>query len=255
MKYRVLYLGIKPIGEKCFRYLIEREQKNIELKAIVSNESKDTVWWKSNRLYQYALNNGMPFLSSEKRNNEGIIKLIQENDVNCIISNGYNWIISKEVLEQVEYCAFNLHLAILPDYQGNFTYNHAILNGEKEYGITLHWMTEQVDQGEYIFMPRFPIDRNSTTKSLYEKSVNLGEECFAKLIDMMEENTDIPRHPMNGEGHFYNRKSLDGLRKIVDLNDSEEVDRKSRAFFFPPFESAYTIIHGKKYYIVPSETV
>lgn len=248
-------MGMKPIGERCFFDLVGTKRNNIEIKAIVSNVHKETVWWESNSLYLYSKEKGIPFCSCEKRDDETVESLIRDNNINCIISNGYNWILPRKILKLVDYCAFNLHLAILPTYQGNFTYNHAILNGEKEYGITLHWMTENVDNGDYIFMPRFRIDEDDTTEILYEKSVTLGTEFFNKFIELIENGGEVPRHPMVGEAHFYDRRSIDSLRQIRDINDTEEIDRKSRAFSFPPFENAYVVLDNKKYYLLPGERI
>ena len=254
--HNVMYLGMKPIGEMCFKYLATNNWNNITVKSIVSNPNADNCWWKSNYMYQFAKEHNIAFVSSEKRNNVEIEKAILENDINCIICNGYCWILPEHIIDLVEGNAFNLHLAPLPAYQGNFTYAHAILNGEAQYGVTLHYMTASVDKGDYIFMPMFDIEDKDTAFSLYTKSIQLGYEIFTKFVQLIESGEHIPRHRMEGEECFYSRRSVDSLRKICNPLEQIEIDRKSRAFYFPPFEGAFIETDsGKKYYIIPSWTV
>ena len=249
--YKVLFLGQKPIGEACFKILTSREYKNIRLVAVVSNSSVQNVWWKSNVPYLFAKKQGIDFIDNYARHTKEIKDCIKKNDVNFIISIGHNWIVDKETIDMVFENAVNLHLAMLPMYQGNFTYNHAILNHEKEYGVTLHFMREEVDTGDYLFMPKFKISKKDTAYSLYEKSINLGISVFEALIQILESDDKLPRHKMIGEAHFYDKHSIDGKREIKDISNIADVVTRSRAFYFPPFENAYFINQDTKYYIQP----
>lgn len=249
--YHVMFLGQKPLGEKCLNILKGTVFHNIRIAAIVSNISADDVWWKSNMPYCFAQKNNIPCIGNEKRYADEIKDCIIKNKINFLISVGHNWIIDKETINMVQGNAVNLHLAMLPMYQGNFTYNHAILNREKEYGVTLHFMQEEVDTGDYIFMPRFKISDKDTAYSLYQKSMNLGMTAFEEFVHILDSNEEIPRHKMIGEAHFYDRHSIDGKREIKDISNISDVVTRSRAFYFPPFENAYFINQGTKYYIQP----
>ena len=235
----------------CFDYLVSNHWDNICLRAVATNISDENVWWKTNNIYKYAVSHSIPMIDTSTRKRDELRKIILENDVNCIISNGYNWIIPNDILGLVNYQAFNLHLAPLPEYQGYFCYNHAILNGDKQYGVTLHWMTKEVDIGDYVFMPRFDIKDSDTCESLYNKSVELGYGAFQELLKCMETGIKIPRNKMVGTPCFYSKGSLDGIREIKNLDDTIEVDRKTRAFFFSNFEKAYFVLNDVKYHVLP----
>ena len=252
---RILFIGQKPIGEKCFKKLVENQNENYQVIGSVSNISKEDVWWKSNNIYGYCKRKQLGFVDNEKSNEDRIIVLMRKCDVNYIISVGHKWILSKKILEYVKYQAVNLHLAKLPEYKGNYTYNHAILNGEKEYGVTLHWMVEKVDEGDYIFTDQFEITDYDTAYSLYQKSNEIGEKIFDNYIDFLKKDKAIPRREIVGEGKFYSKCAIQGLREIRNISDKNEIQVKSRAFYFPPFENAYMVIEGKKYYIVPDNKI
>ena len=251
--YKVMYLGQKPIGEKCLSILDKAKGKSITIGAIVSNSERESVWWKSNNCYQYALEHNVPFIGNEHRNSDEIRKYIIDESINFLISVGHNWIIDEEILRLVGGNAINLHLAILPSYQGNYSFNHAILNHDTQYAITIHWMQKEVDTGDYVMMPKFEMSSKDTAYSLYQKSIDMGVNAFGELINMMNDGIVIPRNKMIGESRFYSRNSLEGKRKINSINDDVEIDTKARAFYFPPFERAYCYINQKKYYIEPED--
>ena len=250
---RIMFMGQKPIGELCFEELWKDQNSAYTIAAVVSNMDKSKVWWDGNKIYETCLNENIIFVDNSKRNEEKIKEIIIEEKINFIVSVGHGWILSNRILELVEYRAVNLHLAKLPEYQGNFTYNHAILNKEKTYGITFHWMTEKVDLGDYIFRKNFPINDCDTAYSLYIKAVEEGKILFRQFIDYIRKGNKLPREPMDGEQHFYSRNSLDGLREMKCSDNPADIARKSRAFYFPPFENAYFIINGKKYFVYPEE--
>lgn len=249
--FNIIYMGQKPIGEMCFQKLIEMQGPKLKIGAVVTNKRKDNVWWENNAIYEYAVKEQVPFIDNDKKNFQKIIEIIKQKKINFIISVGHKYIISDEILALVNYQAVNLHLAKLPEYQGYYSYNHAILNREKEYGVTLHWMEKEVDAGDYLYMPVFPIEESDTAYSLYIKSLNKGSELFSKFLSRLAEGEKLPRLSMGSKKSFYDRHSLDGKRRIDDISDLKQIKYKSRAFYFPPFENAYIEIEGKKYYIIP----
>lgn len=248
---RVLYLGQKPIGEACFDICCHNENDKFKIVTAVSNKESKNTWWKSNRIYERCKQNGITFIDNRRPNEDIILQTILEKNIDMIISVGHKYILSAEILNAVNQNAINMHLAILPDYKGNYTYNHAILNEEKEYGITIHWMSEKVDQGDIIALPRFNISSKDTAYSLYNKSIELGLTTFGRIIGMLAAGQQLPRIKMNSGGCFYGRKSLDGKREIPSDADPNTIQKMSRAFYFPNFEAAYFVIGEMKYYVLP----
>lgn len=246
----ILYLGQKEIGERCFRLLYEQwKQDKIEL--IVSSNTSDNVWWRSNYIYETCHKEGIPFFSNERKDDRLLNENILKYGVNQILSVQHNWILKRETLQMVDFNALNLHLAKLPEYQGYCTFNHAIMNQEYTYGVTLHWMTEKVDSGDVGYQKEFAIEESDTAYSLYQKSVLAGENCFRKLLDNILRHEDIPRIKMTGSPRFYTRESIEAYKEIKELDDKSYVARTARACWFPPFEPAYFTVNGEKIFLVP----
>ena len=226
---RILFLGQKPIGERCFELLLASQGPTYMVAGVCSNTSTN-VWWKTNAIYQKAVKLELPFFPNEKRNEQALLDLITSESVNMIISVQHSWILPDTMLKAVNGQALNLHNAKLPDYKGYYTVSHAIINGEKTYTSTIHWMIKEVDQGAIAFEETIPIADDDTTDTLYRKSTEGGGQAFARLVDCLKNNTPIPRHPIQGEGHFYAREDLEKARAIKNPNDPMEIDRKRRAF-------------------------
>jgi methionyl-tRNA formyltransferase len=248
---RILFLGQKPVGERCLEMLLKAQGSNLEVCGVVTNVTKE-VWWGSNLAAQMAQKSGIQVIPNEKRNHQAIETLVREKKVNTVVSVQHAWILPKELLAAVNYEALNLHNAKLPDYQGYNACNHAILNGDRTFTSTIHWMTEEVDAGEIAIEKTFEISDEETAKSLYQKATETGEKAFQELVDLLAYDKPIPKIPLKGVARMYKRNSIHSLREIANLDDPQEVDRKSRAFFFPPFEPAFFKRGGRKIYVVPS---
>jgi methionyl-tRNA formyltransferase len=246
---RVAYFGQKPIGERCWRRLRERHQSQLEVVAVVSNQSRD-VWWRSNAIYEDARASGIRVLANDSREDEEVVRLLAESAPDVLLSVQHRWILPADALAAVE-TALNLHNAPLPGYKGFNTYTHALLNRESTYAATMHWMTPDVDEGAVALEEAFHVAPNETALSLYERANDAAEALFETVLEMLTGGDHIPRVRRDGTGTFYTRASADALREIADPDDAEEVDRKSRAFHFPPFEPAFLVAEGRKHHVVP----
>ncbi len=245
---KVLFLGQRPLGEACFDIALNVE--GIEIVAVASNKSAE-VWWESNAIYKRATERGIPFMDNEFRNNDAIMAAIRSLGVDMIISVQHCWILTNEILSAVNGQAFNLHMAKLPQYKGHYPFVHAILNDEREYSVTLHWMTPKVDYGDIAYEATFPIEPKDTAFDLYHKACDASIAIFRHLVGDVARARTPPAREMSGFHRFYSRNSLRDIEQVIDLTDKDEIDRKSRALFFPPFTPAYAMIGGKRIYLLP----
>lgn len=250
MKKTILFLGHKPIGEQCFKYLLKEQEEDLKIATVVTNLDKDN-WWKSNKIYTLAKKLNIPIISNKTRATNEIIKAIKKYNINTIISAQSPWIIESQILQMVNYFAFNLHNAKLPDYRGHNITSHAILNGNKVYTTTLHWISDKVDCGNIIAERTIDITSTDTAKSIYNKSQKESFKLFKQLLQYFKSDSLPIGTPLsNNLGKFYKKDLLNKHREIKNIN---EFDVKSRAFYFPPFEPSFLIVNNKKFYILPKE--
>jgi methionyl-tRNA formyltransferase len=176
--------------------------------------------------------------------------LIRQTQPNIIISVQHQWVLPAEIISSVSQ-AFNLHLAPLPAYKGYNCFNHAILNRESRYGVTLHHLIAEVDAGPIAYAQSFDVAAKETAKSLYEKSVASGLEIFGQLVRALITGEQIPSILPVGREGFYSRTSLDAFREVPADATAQERDIRTRAFHFPPFPGAYVLNGNSKSFLKP----
>ena len=195
-------------------------------------------------------------ISNDRRRTDEIIAAIQDHDVDLLISVQHNWILSKAIIDSIHGCAFNLHNARLPHYQGYNSISHAILNGDTDFYSTIHWMQEEVDAGPIVLEEVTPISSDDTALSLHRKTITAAAVAFEKLLTLLRTGDTIPRRPLEGaEPRFYDK---DFLRRIVDVTavrDPALLDRLARALFYVPHNMAYQTVDGRRTYLVPQSAV
>ena len=109
--WRILFLGQKPLGEHCFKILINKYfSKKYKVCGVVSNKSINN-WWNSNEIYKLCKNKKIDFIDSKYRNNKKILNLIKKKNINLLVSVQHPWIIPMNILKFFERNSFNLHNA------------------------------------------------------------------------------------------------------------------------------------------------
>ena len=103
------------------------------------------------------------------------------------------YIICPEVLAAAKIGWFNLHGGPLPRYAGAKPTQAAISRGEKEYGVTLHWMTPETDAGAIVAQTMFPLRQDHTWQTLLIESLRKGMPLIQELLTLAKNSSPIPR--------------------------------------------------------------
>lgn len=164
-------------------------------------------------------------------------------------------IVKQDWIGKVAGVAVNFHPAPLPGYRGVFGYNFAILNGERQYGVTAHVMSERFDMGDVVEVDMFPYDCiNGSVRELAKLSEDRMASLFAKTYDRFVSGERVEAHPQSaGEGRYYSRVDFEQAKAISPFDDEDAIARKVRAFWYPPYEGAYVEVAGKRLLVVTKE--
>ena len=159
-----------------------------------------------------------------------------------IIVASYGKIIPKEILEIPKYGALNVHPSLLPKYRGPSPIQTAILNGDKETGITIILMDEKIDHGEIISNFEFRILKKFTYQELSRKLAQLGVKLLVETIPKWIKEEIKPK-PQDHSKATYTKilKREDG--KIDWSKPSPEIEKQIRAF--NPWPGTFTFIRHK----------
>ena len=120
----------------------------------------------------------------------GYVESLQNADINFIVLAGFLWKVPEVLVRAYPKAIINIHPALLPKYGGKGMYGArvheaVIAAGEKESGITIHWVNEHYDEGAIIFQAKCSIDASDTAESLANKIHALEHAHFAPNIEKL----------------------------------------------------------------------
>ena len=243
---RILFLGEGKLAQICLNVLMSDDFRNdFPVAAMVTSET-----FHNGFRAEHEEGRDARFISNAGRNEDQILKVVNSLEIETLISVQHKWILSEEVISAVSGKAFNLHNAKLPDYKGHNTVSFAILNDEKEYAVTIHWIAPEVDSGDLVLESSIAVDPSDTARSLYQKTLPEAENLMKDFLRLLQKN-EVPRIPLTGQGAYFSKNAW-AANKVIALNDEPDlIDRKTRASFFPPYEPARLDVIGKKIYCLP----
>ncbi|TNE81430.1 MAG: methionyl-tRNA formyltransferase [Bacteroidetes bacterium] len=138
---------------------------------------------------------------------------------------------------------FNLHASLLPAYRGAAPINRAIMNGEKETGVTTFFLKHEIDTGNIIFQEKIAISEDDTAGSLHDKLMNLGAELVVKTLNAVEAGDYPQEQQSNPEGTPTAPKIFKPDCKIDWAKSAVEVRNHIRGL--SPYPAAWTSLGGK----------
>ena len=246
---KVIYMGKdKNSSIEGLKYLIK---KGIQVLAVVSQSGEG-----KGKLLEFAKKKNFSTVSYKE-----IISSLSTkdkltsrfSDVDLVISFLFWEKIEKKLIDLPKIGCVNFHPAPLPDFRGLGGYNIAIYENLNQWGVSAHFVDETFDSGDIIKVRRFNINpKEETAFSLEQKSQDHLLKLFKEIIDLACTNAALPRTPQS-KGRYINRKEFEELKKIKPSDTIEQIKRKIRAFWYPPYMGATVKLKGEEFTLVSNE--
>ena len=181
-KIAVFASGNGSNAQKIIEYF--KEKKSGEVSIIFSNK-KDAF------VLDRAKNLGVPacvFSRQQFYESKKVLNILLEKETDLIVLAGFLWLIPNNILDEYKNRIINIHPALLPKYGGKGMYgkivHEAVIDaGDKESGISIHYVNEEYDKGEIIFQAKCPVEKGETPESLARKIHKLEYEYFPKIVE------------------------------------------------------------------------
>jgi methionyl-tRNA formyltransferase len=157
---------------------------------------------------------GTPVVGSKDVNDTETMTIIRDWQPDLVISIYLNQLIKRDLIRVPALGCLNIHPALLPRNRGLFPYFWAITNGDKETGVTLHWVDEKFDTGDLLLQEAIPIGLDDTMTSLQYKSAQVGADMLIRGVNLIEAG-DPPRIPQdNSQATYYSFPSPADQRRF-----------------------------------------
>lgn len=189
---------------------------------------------------------------SLKNNGEEYIDIIKNINPDCIVVAAYGKILPKEVLDIPKYGCVNIHGSLLPKYRGAGPIQWAVLNDEKETGITTMLMGEGLDTGDMLLKKSVKIGENETAAELFDRLADLGAGLILETLDDLEKGNIIPEKQDENLSSYAPMLSKEMCR--LDFSQPVRMVHK-KICGLSDWPCAVTMLDGKRLKVYKSEIV
>jgi len=189
-----------------------------------------------------ALDLGLEVYQPDSINSKDSIDKIRELKPDCIVVIAFGQILKEEVLNLPKYGCINIHASLLPKYRGAAPINWAIINGEKETGISIMEMNTGLDTGPILNIKSIPIEDIDNSISIHDKLSNLGGEMILETLKNLE-NGIADRIPQDDSLSNYAPILTKDMGRINWDDLGQNILNLIRGL--KPWPSAYTLYNGQ----------
>lgn len=240
-KYKIVFFGTPEFAILPLEGIYEKEN----LIAVITQTDKPKgrgLKPSPSPVKTWALSKGLNVLEPLRLKDSQFIENIKNLSPDLIVVCAYGKILPKELLEIPKFGCWNIHASLLPKYRGASPINWAILEGEKETGITIILMDEGLDTGPILLQKKIEISEDDDAISLSKKLSLLGREAILEAIELHKKGKlKLSPQPENGISYAPLLKKEDGFFTFEE--PAEKIERKIKAFL--PWPTAFTYYKNK----------
>lgn len=185
---KILFMGTPDFAVASLRALAEAGH---ELVGVFCQPDKPRSRMKVTAcpVKEYALDHEIPVFQPEKLRDGEAMKTVEALAPELIVVAAYGRILPDEMLAYPKLGCINVHSSLLPKLRGAAPINWAILNGERETGVTIMHMAHDLDAGDIILQRATPIEPDETARALYDRLAELGGQLVTEAVDAIEQGT------------------------------------------------------------------
>lgn len=198
----------------------------------------------------YAVEHQIPVLQPEKLKNPEFLAQLKSFQADLQVVVAFR-MLPEVVWNMPPKGTINLHGSLLPQYRGAAPINHAIINGEKESGVTTFFLTHEIDTGDIILSDSIAIGDDESAGELHDKLMDLGAKLLVKTVTAIAENNVSEQPQPQTEELKHAPKIFKEDCKVNWNNNAQEIHNLIRGL--SPYPTAFTILNDKTLKIFKAE--
>lgn len=248
-KLRIVFMGTPDFAVESLKILVKNNYNIVGVVTAPDKPAGRGQKLQESAVKAFATQHHLTILQPTNLKSEEFLKELKSLNANLQIVVAFR-MLPEAVWNMPELGTFNLHASLLPQYRGAAPINWAIINGEKETGVTTFFLQQKIDTGDIIEQKKITIGENETAGELHDNLMNIGSELVLKTVQAIE-NDSIKTTPQN------NHQTLKEAFKIfkpdckIDWNKPiANIHNKIRGL--SPYPTAWTELKHKEYHSILS---
>ncbi len=239
---RIIYMGNNERGIACLKALAKSKHEVVYAVAQTGGEG----WYSS--IDNAAKDLQIPCSIVDNPNEDSFLERMGELSLDLVVMCGYSKIVGKKFRSIPKKGCINLHASKLPNYRGAAPLNWALINGEREIGLSIYFVDGGIDTGPIIVQEVIGVGEGDTINDVLKKTLEIYPKMLLEVCDMIEKGTVKAKEQNLDEGtYFTKRRPKDGEIKWDSMTD-EDVYNLVRALT-NPYPGAFFSYGGKKVFV------
>lgn len=246
---RIIFMGTPKIAASYLQSLIDSEYNLVAVFSQPPRKKGRGMLIEQSAVHKLAFSHDIEVFTPTNLHSEEIRNNLLNLNPDLIIVMGYGLKIPKDILDIPKHGCVNIHVSLLPRWRGAAPIEHALLNGDKQTGITIFKLVEEMDAGPILtkistLLDQF-INNEELTSKLNAQGIKLMHTILPDIFNdkIIFKNQDLDQIT-------YANKITTGMRKINFYNDAETIHNHIRAF--SPKPSAWFIYNNERIKIIKS---
>ena len=240
---KIVYMGTPDFAVPPLAALVEN---GYEVTAVITQPDKPKGRGKTlmpTPVKEEALKHEIPVYPPAKVRNPEFLETLKKLEPDMIIVAAFGQIIPKVILDMPQYGCINIHASLLPKYRGAAPIQQAVIDGEKESGVTIMKMGTGLDTGDMISQAVVELREDETGGSLFDRLAETGAELLIRTIPSIENGTAVyTKQPEESPTPY--AAMITKQMGLLDFSKSAVVlERLVRGM--NPWPSAYTFLNNK----------
>ncbi len=186
--FRIIFMGTPTFAVETLKQLVENNYKVVAVVTMPDKPAGRGHKLQESDVKKYAVSQNILVLQPEKLRDEDFLKTLKslKADLNIVVAFR---MLPKVVWEMPQYGTYNLHASLLPQYRGAAPINWAIINGEKETGVTTFKLVQEIDSGKIAYQSKVEIKEADNAGIIHDRLMNIGAKLVLKTVDAIIDDT------------------------------------------------------------------
>lgn len=249
---RIVFLGTPDFAVAALDALVQHGKNVVAVVTAPDKPAGRGMNLQQSAVKKYAVEHQIPVLQPEKLKNEEFLTALASYKADVQVVVAFR-MLPEVVWNMPPLGTINIHASLLPNYRGAAPINWAIINGEKESGVTTFKLKHEIDTGNILLQRKLQIGEDENAGSLHDRLMYAGAELIIETLDQLEQGSLVEQAQLPNIDSKHAPKLFTETCEIHWHKTTDEVYNLIRGL--SPYPAAYTILNGKKLKIFSANKV